>query len=979
MNDSVRRGIRLTLLLALLLALVSANTPAGAGQASQPGKENTGVSANSNGKIVESVKLAGLYQDEDPPGVDPELVRKLRRNARGSVSISTKKSTDMASFVQVSRGGDLHPGNSSNTPNGKARGFFAEYGGLFGVRNANTELTEISTFTDGHGFTHISYRQVYRGVPVFAAVLQAHVSSSNDLTAMNGVFIPDINLDTNPSLNRSEAAERALADVRANPPQNEVTGTSVDVTGVSANEVILYVYRDGLIQDVEGPNLLVYEVEVTNGSSVREKVYVDAHSGKIVNRISEVHQALFRRLFEENTSNQVWQEGDPFPGSLNQDQANIVDFSGDSYYHFFNAFGVDSYDNAGAEMQSVNNDPRISCPNANWNGITTNYCNGVTSDDVVAHEWGHAYTDYTHDLIYQWQSGALNESYSDIWGEVVDMLNGKGTDLPDTVRSANACTAYTPPVPQLTINSPASIAGNYPAGAAQFGPSLATVSPTGNVVLGDDGDGVSSDACTPLVNGAAVVGNIALVDRGTCAFTIKVKNAQDAGAIGVIVADNVPGPAAGMGGVDPSIVIPSLRVTLATGNLIKGELANGAVNATLGVVGGSAPEDSYRWLMGEDSTAFGGAIRDMWAPTCMSDPGKVTDAQYHCASSDGGGVHTNSGVPNHGFALLVDGGSYNGQTVNAIGMVKAAHLYWRAQAVYQTPTTNFDGHADALQASCQDLIGVPLEGLSTGSSPAGPSGQSITAADCAAVDAMIDAVELRVDPAAQCNFQPILQQNPPALCTGQRNPAVLYQEDFEDGLAEWTLTNQGVFAGWPDLDWELSSSLPGDRSGSAAFAPDPIIGNCDGGAGDVSGVMYLESPVIHIPNAAVLTPRLTFEHYVATEAGWDGGNLRISINGGPYTLVPSSAYTFNAYNTTLQTAAAGNTNPLAGQPAYSGTDGGSLFGSWGQSQVNLAALGVKPGDNIRLRYDFGMDGCNGLDGWYVDNVTIAACNVNRGN
>jgi hypothetical protein len=397
------------------------------------------------------------------------------------------------------------------------------------------------------------------------------------------------------------------------------------------------------------------------------------------------------------------------------------------------------------------------------------------------------------------------------------------------------------------------------------------------------------------------------------------------------------------------------------------------VNATLHIVGGSAPEDSYRWLMGEDATAFGSAIRDMWAPTCKSDPGKVTDTEYHCTTDDGGGVHTNSGVPNHGFALLVDGGTYNGHTVNAIGQVKAAHLYWRAQAVYQTPTTNFNDHADALQAACSDLIGVPLEGLSTSSSPAGPSGQAITSADCAAVDEMIAAVELRTDPTAQCNFQPILKQDPPPLCTGTKNPPVLYHEDFEDGLEGWTLTNQGVFSGWPGLDWTQSTSLPGGRSGSAAFGADPNIGNCDGGSGDVSGVMRLESPAIHIPNSNVLSPRLTFEHYVATEAGWDGGNLKISINGGPYTLVPSSAYSFNPYNTTLQTAAAGNTNPLAGQPAFSGTDGGSLFGTWGQSQIDLAALGVKMGDTIRLRYDMGMDGCTGNDGWYVDDVKVRAC------
>ena len=113
----------------------------------------------------------------------------------------------------------------------------------------------------------------------------------------------------------------------------------------------------------------------------------------------------------------------------------------------------------------------------------------------------------------------------------------------------------------------------------------------------------------------------------------------------------------------------------------------------------------------------------MWNPRCLSDPGKVTDAEYHCATTDNGGVHTNSGVPNHGFALLVDGGTYNGRNVSAIGFVKAAHLYWRAQSVYQTPASDFDDHADALQASCTDLIGVNLTGLSTGV-PVGPSASS---------------------------------------------------------------------------------------------------------------------------------------------------------------------------------------------------------------------------------------------------------------
>ena len=412
---------------------------------------------------------------------------------------------------------------------------------------------------------------------------------------------------------------------------------------------------------------------MTDGAGVRDFVFVHAHSGKIVNRYSAVHDALHRVLFEAAGNpvvlTKVWEEGDAFPGALNTEQQNLVTFSGDSYAFFFNAFNRDSYDGAGAFMQTVNNDPRISCPNANWNGVTTNYCNGVTSDDVVAHEWGHAYTQFTHDLIYQWQPGALNESYSDIWGETIDMINGAGTDAPAPVRTVGACSTRTVPVPILIINSPTP--GECAAGAAAFGAPLTVAGTTGDLVLANDGAGAStSDACEALPAGS-MTGKVGLADRGTCAFTIKVKNMQVAGAIGGVIANNGGGGVFGMAGADPTITIPSLGISNAHGDLLKGYLASGTSNVTLKVKGSlQAPENSLRWLMAEDSFGFNPtagagnhAIRDMWSPTCLSDPGKVSDAEYHCDVSDAGGVHTNSGVPNHGYALLVDGGTFNGQTV----------------------------------------------------------------------------------------------------------------------------------------------------------------------------------------------------------------------------------------------------------------------------------------------------------------------------
>ena len=370
---------------------------------------------------------------------------------------------------------------------------------------------------------------------------------------------------------------------------------------------------------------------------------------------------------------------------------------------------------------------------------------------MTAHEWGHAYTEFTHGLIYQWQPGALNEAYSDIWGEVIDQLNNRGTDAPGAHRAANSCSTFSPPVAQLLVNTPAAIAGAYFAQSASFGPPL-TNPVTQDVVAALDAANATGpstlDGCTALTNASAVSGKIALINRGACDFSLKVYNAQQAGAAGVIIANNVASGLPGMGpGLNAALVtIPSIGVQQSTGALLRAQLAASAiVNATLRATPGT--DASYKWLMGEDVDVFNGALRDMWNPTCYSNPGKVTDtAFYVCSTADNGGVHVNSGIPNHGFALLADGGTYNGQTVASIGLTKAAHIYYRAQTVYQVFDSDFADHADALEASCSDLVGQPLNALF-----GGPSSERITAADCAQVATMIAAVELRTPPTF-CNF-----------------------------------------------------------------------------------------------------------------------------------------------------------------------------------------------------------------------------------
>ncbi len=133
----------------------------------------------------------------------------------------------------------------------------------------------------------------------------------------------------------------------------------------------------------------------------------------------------------------------------------------------------------------------------------------------------------------------------------------------------------------VTINSPSLIAGNYPCYPnLSFGPRI-TSAITSNVVLVSDGSSAPTLGCNGLINSSALNGKIALIRRGVCSFAVKVLNAQNAGAIAVIIMNNVPGPPAGIGGSDPTITIPSVMISQADGNLLETALTSGVVNATL--------------------------------------------------------------------------------------------------------------------------------------------------------------------------------------------------------------------------------------------------------------------------------------------------------------------------------------------------------------------------------------------------------------
>ena len=882
-------------------------------------------------------------------------------------SVALDKATGSPRLVRISPGTVELDGVDVKS---RAVDFFQVFGEAFGLQDPARELQLTEMAEDQLGMTHLSFGQVYEGIPVFGAELKAHFDRNGELVAVNGAVVPNIAIDPSPTVGATEAAAIARAVVAKN---RGLPGDELEISNPA-----LRIYRSGLVRGVPGANHLAWEVEVSRLPTVRDFVYVEAHDGQLLDRIPGIHR-LRRQIYhrEKTSANLIWTEGDalPFTGLDPQRDAEvneIIAATGEIYNLFSNLSGGTYLSPGGGDgtMTAVyepEGDEDHECPNAWAEPLTTYYCFGVASDETVGHEWTHAYSMFTHDLIYAWQPGALSESYSDIFGELLDLLNRRGMDEPSAFRDASGCSVFGGQLqPSLTVNAPAAVAGEYDYGYAAFNPPRPW-SVTAILELVDDGAGLTSDACEALVGFTA--GRIALIDRGDCPFRDMVVNAFDSGAVGVIVANNDrenPDRRINMSGDGPRLEIPAFLISYNDGVALKAVLDQG-VEATL--LAQASEDNSVRWLIGEDDPALG-AIRDMWHPECFQNPGRTGSPSYWCYGIvDNGGVHHSCGVPNHAFALLVDGGTYNGQTVASIGATKAAHIYWRAMTVWQTPTTKFIDHADALELSCEELVDQDLTDLATGS----VSSEVIRVSDCDQVAAAMLAVEMRDEP-VNCTLDRVLAPDPPPVLLAQELYSVVF--DSDPG-SSWARSNDGVFAEHDTTrNWRWTDSLPGGLDGAAVWAENSsLIGNCEPGEDDQSGVLYLESPVITVPSHASEAV-LLFDHYVATEEGWDGGNLKVSVNEGPWNRVPRSAFIFNPYNWMVilsgdrDAGARENTNPLAGELAFTGGWNEDIpYAGWGQTQIDLGNF-VRRGDSFRIRFDFGNDGCIGGKGWYIANFKV---------
>jgi len=287
------------------------------------------------------------------------------------------------------------------------------------------------------GRSYVRYRQTYAGLEVFGAEVIVQVNAAGGIAAVMSDIMRDTQaLDTgvvslNPTIDDLTAQDKAV----------EFLGGQHKQLEFEASPATLMIF-DPLVVGRKGEAQLVWEMEIVSVDEkpVAEFVLVDAHSGNIAFHYSLVFAAgnPNRRIYDySEVGIDPWPpespSGEPDRGEGGDeteidDIDNAYDYLGDTYDFYWTNHERDSYDGEGADLIAAVlfvkegggawwvNDEYF-----NW--VDESYiliCEGMVADDVVGHEFTHGVTFSESDLIYSGESGAITESFSDMWGEWID-------------------------------------------------------------------------------------------------------------------------------------------------------------------------------------------------------------------------------------------------------------------------------------------------------------------------------------------------------------------------------------------------------------------------------------------------------------------------------------------------------------------------------------------------------------------------------
>lgn len=385
--------------------------------------------------------VSSIFAQPAPTQDFTALLQSLASVAPASARVAASQSTE-APRVSWTTNGHLRslgappgfhfvPANGlvAGQPLAVARQFLRERGKLFGIQSAAVDFAAKRERQSG-GRNYVRLQQLYQNLPVVAGEMVVQVDAAGGIEAV----LADIETDTTQLdgakvyLSPTATSEQVVVAVK-NAFAGQANGAAVKTT-----PPVLSVFAPSVL-DEAGPQQLVWDLVVftDDRNVVNERVLWDAVNGKPVRVWTQRHTALNRQISDANNSTNaptvVRSEGQGPCGIADAD--SIYQYFEDTYNFYSTWHGRDSYDNAGAMLTAISRYcPELTnCPWANASsGPPMRFGSGWATDDVVAHEFTHNVTASESGLIYTNVSGAINESFSDIWGEFVDLANASGND-----------------------------------------------------------------------------------------------------------------------------------------------------------------------------------------------------------------------------------------------------------------------------------------------------------------------------------------------------------------------------------------------------------------------------------------------------------------------------------------------------------------------------------------------------------------------
>ncbi|HUR76252.1 MAG TPA: M4 family metallopeptidase [Sporichthya sp.] len=334
----------------------------------------------------------------------------------------------------------------------QARAHLTRAAAVFGLSDPGRELrleAEPEGLTSSIGTDKLArFQQLRAGLPVLGGELVVVLDALGALKSVSGELSPAGD-DPRPSVTAEQARATALGAVVRDHPEAHAPAIRAGVPELwHLDPVLLGVPATRHM--ASGP---VWRTEVTNAGAVRDLVLVDARSGAIPLQLDLIadanpnrvvcdrgNQADTSDLGQDCKAGYARAEGQGPAGSpVDVDQA--FEFAGATAKFYQDTLGLDLTALLGVDTgdgKRLRSTVRY-CPgntlcsvangnlfdNAFWNGRGMYYGQGwAKADDIVAHEITHGVTEKTAKLLYLYQSGAINESMSDVFGELVDLTDG---------------------------------------------------------------------------------------------------------------------------------------------------------------------------------------------------------------------------------------------------------------------------------------------------------------------------------------------------------------------------------------------------------------------------------------------------------------------------------------------------------------------------------------------------------------------------